>query len=361
MQNENIEKRKKFIVNTAYIALVIALVFFGFKFAVKWLMPFIVGFVIALAVNAPVNAICKRTKINRKLCTVIMLIVEYALFVLLMWGLGSKIFTSLKDLFSNLPAYYDSNIEPFIQWVYKSITDMAKNISPETLEQLYSVLDSSSGAIREFVANISTSAVKVLANTTAKLPFLLISFIFTILSSIFISMDFNGIISFVKKQLPSKTVVFISDAKDHLGKTILKYLRAYLIIFVLTFTELSIGLSILRIENAIGIAALIALADVFPVLGTGGVLIPWSLISLLNSNYSVAIGLIVIYLVITVVRNFAEPKIVGDQLGLHPLVTLIAIYLGYLWLGVGGMILLPITLTIIIGLHKNGRIKLWKE
>ncbi len=361
MQNEHLQKRKEFIINTAYTVLVIALAYLGFKYALKWLMPFIVGFVLALAVHTPVNAICNRIKINRKLCTAIMLVVEYALFILLLWWLGAKIYDSVKDVFINLPTYYDNNIEPFIQWVYKSITAMAENISPETLEQLYSVLDSSSDTIRDFVATLSTSAVRVLANTTTKLPLLLISFIFTILASVFISMDYNGIVDFVRKQLPPRIAVFISDAKDHLGKTIAKYLRAYLIIFVLTFTELSIGLSVLRIENAIGIAIIIAVADIFPVLGTGGILIPWSLISLLNSNYSVAIGLIVLYMIIMVVRNFAEPKIVGDQLGLHPLITLISIYLGYIWMGVGGMILLPITMTILIGLHKNGRIKLWKE
>jgi sporulation integral membrane protein YtvI len=361
MQNEYLQKRKEFIINIAYTILVAALLYFGFKYAVRWLMPFIVGFVIALAVHTPVNAICKRIKINRKFCTFIMLVVEYALFFLLIWGLGAKIYASLKDLFTNLPTYYDNNIEPFIQWLYRSVTDMANNISPETLDRLYEILESSSDSIRDFITKFSASVVKGLASTTAKLPLILISFVFTILSSVFISMDYSRIISFVRKQLPARFSGFLSDAKDHLGKTIMKYLRAYIIIFILTFTELSIGLSILQIENAIGIAALIAIADIFPVLGTGGILIPWALISLLNANYTVAIGLIIVYLTIMVVRNFAEPKIVGDQLGLHPLVTLISIYLGYLWMGVGGMILLPITMTIIIGLHRSGKIKLWKE
>lgn len=361
MQNEHLEKRREFIINTAYITLVVVLVLLGLRYAVKWLMPFIVGFLVALAVNTPVSAICKRTKINRKFCTVIILIVEYSLFILLMWGLGAKIYASLKDLFLNLPNYYDNNIEPFIQWLYKSITELTENMSPKTLNQIYTVLENLTDSIREFVIKISTSVGKSLAGITARLPLYLISFVFAILSSVFISMDFNCVISFIKKQLPPRISVFLNDAKDHLGKTILKYLRAYLIIWILTFTELSIGLSILKIENAIGIAAIIAFADVFPVLGTGGILIPWSIFSLINDSYYIAIGLIILYLIVLVVRNFAEPKIVGDQLGLHPLVTLISIYLGYLWMGVGGMILLPITMTILIGLHKNDKIKLWKE
>jgi len=185
--------------------------------------------------------------------------------------------------------------------------------------------------------------------------------VFTILASIFISLDYTAITTFLKKQLPGKAATFLGDAKSHLGKTVLGYLRAYLILWILTFTELSIGLSILKVKSAVGLAAIIALADILPVVGTGGILLPWSVFSLITGNYFVGFGLIVLYLIILVVRNFAEPKIVGDQLGLNPLITLVAIYLGYLWMGVVGMILLPITATILIGLHKTGKIKLWKE
>ncbi len=361
MQNERVEKRKEFIINTAYIVLVAVLIILGLRYAARWLMPFIVGFVIAFSVNAPVSAICKHVKINRKFCAVVVLIVEYSLLVLLVWGLGSKIYNSLKDLFSNMPAYYDNSIQPFLLWLNKAIKDLTANISPDTLNQIYNVLESAIDSIRDFVINLSASMGKLLASTTTKLPFFLISFVFAILSSVFISMDYNGIIAFVKRQLPPKLAGFLGDAREHLGKTVLRYLRAYLIIWVLTFAELSIGLSMLKIESAIGIAAIIAFADVFPVIGTGGILIPWAIFSLITRNYYIAIGLIVIYIVVLIIRNFAEPKVVGDQLGLHPLVTLIAIYLGYLWMGVGGMIILPICLTILIGLHKNGKIKLWKE
>ena len=114
-------------------------------------------------------------------------------------------------------------------------------------------------------------------------------------------------------------------------------------------------------ENAIGIAAIIALADILPVIGSGGVLIPWAIIALFTQNYFLALGLLLLYVVILVVRNFAEPKIVGDQLGLNPLVTLIAIYLGYLSMGVLGMIALPVITNILVGLQRTGKIKLWKE
>lgn len=361
MQNPRTEQRKEFIINTLYYATVALLVFLCTKYVAKWLMPFIIGFVIAFSVDSWVNGICKVIKINRKFCAIMVLLLEYAIIVLLIWGLGAKIAGSVRDVFTTLPYYYDNSIAPLLANLNASITDLTSRISPDTLDQIYSMLESTMDNIRSFILNISSRMVSVLANTTTRIPFFFISFVFTILSSIFISMNYKGVVTFIKNQLPKKTANFLSDAKKHLGKTALGYLRAYLIIWVITFTELSIGLSVLRVDNAIGIAAIIAFADILPVIGTGGILIPWAVFSLIVQNYFTGIGLIVLYLIVLVVRNFAEPKIVGDQLGLNPIVTLIAIYLGYLWMGFAGMIILPVTVTILVGLHNSGKIKLWKE
>jgi predicted PurR-regulated permease PerM len=129
---------------------------------------------------------------------------------------------------------------------------------------------------------------------------------------------------------------------------------------LITFIELSIGLLILRVNNAIPIALGIALFDIFPILGTGGIVIPWSLISLLTGNTFLGIGLLVLYAAITLVRNFIEPQIIGDQLGLNPLVAIISMYLGFVWMGVGGMILMPISVQILLTLQNKGVIRLYK-
>lgn len=361
MQSNKTEKRREFIINTLYYAIVILLFYLCFKYVMKWMMPFLVGFLIALAVKPSVSGICKVTKMNRKVCACLVLIIDYALLILLIWGLGSKIFSSLRDLFTYLPTYYNESVYPFFERVNQLIIDITSKVSPDTLEQAYAMIASVSDKLREFIVNFSSKMVSALANTTAKLPFFLISFVFTILSSVFISMDYHNITAFIKRQLPPRVSVFIEDAKKHLFKTAVGYIRAYSIILVITFTELSIGLSILHIKNAIGIAAIIAIADILPVIGTGGILIPWGIISIINNNFFTGVGLLILYLIILVVRNFTEPKIVGDQLGLNPLVTLIAIYLGYSWFGVSGMILLPVTVTILVGLQRNGKIKLWLD
>lgn len=355
------EKRKEFIINALYFVVVALIVFACLKYAVSWFMPFIIGFVIAFLSKPLVAALCKIPHMNRKFAATVVLIFEYALIIFLIWILGSKIYDSLKDIFTKLPQYYDSSILPFFETVAKMLDDLSSKISPQTLEEIYAMIENASDTIRTYIIRLSSSAVSGLAGLTAKIPFFFISFVFTILASVFINLNYDVVVDFIKKQLPPKGRVLLRDAKAHVGKTIIGYLRAYVIIWMITFSELSIGLSILRIENAIGLAAIIALADILPVVGTGGILLPWAIVAVIMQNYFLAVGLVILYLIIMAVRNFTEPKIVGDQLGLNPLVTIIAIYLGYRLMGLSGMIILPIITNILVGLQKSGKIKLWAE
>ena len=128
----------------------------------------------------------------------------------------------------------------------------------------------------------------------------------------------------------------------------------------ITFIELSIGLSILKVENSIIIAFLIAIFDILPVLGTGGIMIPWTIITAIQGNIPMAIALLVVYLVITIIRNIIEPKIVGSQIGLHPVVTLVSMFVGAQMFGVIGLFGFPITLSLLRHLNDTGVIKLFK-
>ena len=118
-------------------------------------------------------------------------------------------------------------------------------------------------------------------------------------------------------------------------------IKAYALLLGITFLELCAGLWLLGVRYFLPIAAGIALLDILPVLGTGTILIPWVLISFLTGNRSFAVGLLLLYLFITIARNFLEPKIVGDCIGLHPLVSLVSIYAGLYLFGVTGALLMP--------------------
>ena len=128
----------------------------------------------------------------------------------------------------------------------------------------------------------------------------------------------------------------------------------------ITFVELSIGLTLIGIKHAVAVALVVSIFDILPVLGTGGVMIPWTVLAALQGNYSLAVGLLVIYIVITVIRNIIEPKIVGSQLGLHPVVTLCSMFVGVQLFGVIGLFGFPIGLPLLRYLNDHGVIKLFR-
>ena len=131
------------------------------------------------------------------------------------------------------------------------------------------------------------------------------------------------------------------------------YIRSYTILLFVTFFELFIGLTILRIPYAPVIAAAIAIFDLMPILGTGGILLPWVVIALCLGEYPMAIGIAILYLVITAVRNTLEPRLVGKQIGLHPLATLISLFLGSQLFGLVGLFGLPVTLSVLVQLRRG--------
>ena len=121
-----------------------------------------------------------------------------------------------------------------------------------------------------------------------------------------------------------------------------QYIRACLLLGLMTFLEVFIGLALLRVPYAFILAILVAIVDFLPLLGTGLVLIPWAVVSLLLGEVKLGIGLLVLYAATSVVRQVLEPKLIGDGLGLHPLLSLVAMYAGLRLFGVWGMILAPL-------------------
>jgi sporulation integral membrane protein YtvI len=162
-------------------------------------------------------------------------------------------------------------------------------------------------------------------------------------------------------QLPESWISRVLKIKKDLFVAIFGYIKAALIIMAITFTELLIGLSIIGVEYPLMLAFLIAIIDALPVLGTGGILIPWSLYSFVTGDIRMGISLIALYLVVLVIRQIVEPKVVGQQIGVYPLLTLLAMYIGLKMIGFAGLILGPITFllirNILTTIYKNRPIK----
>ena len=180
-----------------------------------------------------------------------------------------------------------------------------------------------------------------------------IKLVITVVATFFFVGDYDGITSFFKKLLTPKQLAFVEKGQSYVKNVLFIYIRSYSFLFLLTFAELCAGMFLLGMPYPALLALGIAVFDILPVLGTGGVLLPWAAVLFIIEEHGLAIGLLVLYLVILVVRNMVEPRIVGRQIGLHPLATLAALFLGLKLFGLVGLVAFPVALTVLVNFSRE--------
>ncbi|MDV4149339.1 sporulation integral membrane protein YtvI [Clostridium sp. AL.422] len=356
----NVEKKREFIINIIYLMIIGAIIYIAIKYALGWFLPFVIGFGIAFMLKPLINLITKKLRINRKVVAGLTVLIFYATVGALLTLIIVKVFIALKDLFIRLPNVYMNNIEPLFYEIAINVEEVLGRLDPSLVQGIRDMIASLAESLGTIVTGISTGVVSFISSTVSMVPSFFVIVIFTIIASFFFAMDYVNITGFIAKQFSPKVSSIFFDVKDYIVGTLFKFVKAYSMIITITFIELSIGLSILRVDNAISVALLIACVDVLPVLGTGGIVIPWIFIELFKGNVGLAIGLTIVYVVITVVRNILEPKIVGQQVGLHPLIMLICIFVGVRLFGFLGIFTLPIMVIILKNLNDSGKIKIFK-
>lgn len=355
-----IEKRKKFIIDFMYWILILGLGFTLLRFTTQYLMPFVVGFLISFILKPIVTKITDKLG-DKKWVSLLVIMAFYTVFALLMFWLFVGAFTGVQKFAKTLPAFYENTLYPALEQLLLFFSQFIENLSPNILSVLEEVSASLLNSLDEIVKMVSGGALNGLTKLVSAVPSLLISILVAIISSFFFTIDYQEAVRKPLSMIPKKQRTLILDIKDGLVSVLGKYLRAYALLMTLTFVELSIGFVILKVNNPIGLAAIIAAVDILPVLGTGGVVIPWMIVEAVTGNGSFALGLLVLYLVITVIRNILEPKVIGDQIGLHPLLTLMSIFVGVKLFGFAGLIGLPIGITILKRLHDEGKIEIFRN
>ena len=202
-------------------------------------------------------------------------------------------------------------------------------------------------AIDSFALTVTSYLSKYATTVLKKMPTVFLSCVVTIVATYYISKDYDRLLRFVKGFVNKEHFAKFVEIKNIFYECFLKFSIGYLWLFLITFIELSIGFFVLGLNKFLLLAFMIAILDLMPVLGTGTALIPWAIIEFFQNKFTMGIGLIVLYLAVTIIRNIIEPKIIGKQMDINPLFTLIFIFIGFKLSGVIGMILLPIIITVI--------------
>lgn len=352
------DKHIRFILAIFYIALGILSAYFIFSKIIGWIAPFILALIVSYMLDPLISLLEKKAKINRKIGTVLSIL-------LILLGIGSaltflvmKLVEEMTGLISML--FEITNKIPSLLDQYESSGGIIDIISAQFNVDIGNLVQMVSREALSYLTSFINPMIKGVTGFAASIPNVLIFIIVFFVSTYFMCSDKMIILNFIKKQVPHSWLKIVLDLKEYLLLVLVKYINALLILLGITFVELSIGFSIIGIKYSIALAALVSLIDALPILGTGTVLIPWGVLLLIGGDYKTGISLLVLYIVILIVRQILEPKIVGHQIGLHPLVTLISVYVGLKIMGFGGMILFPMVVLIIINLQRNNLIRVWK-
>lgn len=350
------EKQRAFIIRILYYIILLGAVYIAIKFILPLLMPFVIGLIIAMTFRPSIDFLEKKFKIKRIIVSVVLLLLFYGVIGVIISFAGIRIVVFVKDLVSKLPALYENAILPALEALTNDLVAYAPGIEI----YLENFMNDLSSSIVSTLKEASSTILSLITGFAGYLPSLLISLVFTIVSSFFFTIDYYRMGNFIMKQFDGSKKDMVVRLKANVIGTLGKFVKAYASIISITFLELSIGFWILKIPTPFFFGFLVALVDILPILGTGGVLIPWAIVYFLLGKTNYGIGMLLLYIVITVVRQSIEPKIVGKQIGLHPIVTLLLMFVGVQLMGLLGLLLLPIIATILVKLNDEGAIHLFK-
>ncbi|BDF33267.1 sporulation integral membrane protein YtvI [Lachnospiraceae bacterium] len=343
----------KVIVSLAFSLFGTALfVFLGARLLV-FFMPFVIGWFIAYIASPVVNWLERRLKIVKKLGSAIIIIGVLAGLVFLIYFAGSRLWREIVALIQNMPDLYQQ-LESGLSDIGKTLEGVFTVLPKGIQNGWYAMVSNLDSTMGNLIGRFSEPTVAAAGNFAKKIPSVLIATIVTVISAYFFIADRDAVIAWSKKIAPDPVVRRMSMVIDNLKYAVGGYFKAQMKIMVVVFGLLLIGFVLMGVHFQILLALLIAFLDFLPFFGTGTALIPWALYKFMVGNYKLAIALMVLYAVTQLVRQLIQPKLVGDSMGLNPLVTLVLLYVGYKVGSVLGMIFAVPIGMIVINLFQAG-------
>ncbi len=337
----------------AYISIstisVLILSYVFLKHALGIILPFAFSYLIVALARPVINKMCQKRKIPKPFASIlvisiILFIIVYLTVVCASYGIR-QLGNLTNGILDNL-----SKENNFISNAFEAIEDFKErfpflnSILPGMDESLYTMLLETVGNGLKALSGKMTSA---MANFISSLPTIIIMLIAVLLSLFYFSKDYDLIAKKIERSFPEKIAKKLPLIKREIVGMVLKYIKAYSMLLLITLVQLFSGFLILGIKNSFLLSVIISFVDMLPILGVGTVLLPWAIIEIVSGKTFVGIGLIVLFLIVYIIRQIAEPKILSKQMNVHPLITLFAMYAGLKILGIGGLIIAPFLAFVI--------------
>lgn len=340
------------LVRLSTIALILLLTAVGIWVAfymLPYVAPFLVSLTLAVLIE-PVNTFLLRFRFMKRIHAVL---ISNTLFLVLLLGLltfgGFEIVLQLILLFKKLPEYL-----PTIQADALNLVDQLRNLYLELPTDVVNTINSSLTEIFSWSQTLFKNMASFLVVLLSALPGFLILMLIIVISFILMSYFLPQLKRQFLNLFTDNAQIKVNHVLGDLNSALIGFVRAQFILSSLTYVLSLAGLMILGVKYALAIALIIVVVDILPILGTGSVIVPWAAYSFFHGDSKLGFGLLILYIVITVVRRIVEPKILGENIGLGPLAVIISLYLGVTMLGGIGLFLGPIIFILIQSMRKAG-------
>ena len=343
MDFERLCKKTVLYISAAFLVTAAAYVFV--RYIAAAFLPFIIAFALAFAARPVKRYIRKKSKMP-----------ERAAAIISVGGILAAVFLAaalfVRQAASEMGRVYEYLTEHTD--LYAILTEKALGIAERISELIPNLAfpditpsDKLAALFSEITPIITARLGEAIASAAKSVPNCLVFAAITVISSFYFSADLDRICKLFSAVFPMHIVHAAGKTRVKMASAALKYVKAYLLVIAVTFTELYVGLSLLKVPYALSLSVTIAIIDILPVLGTGTVLLPWTAVSFLLGDSFMGVGILVLYIIITVVRQFVEPRIVGKSIGLYPPLALIGMYIGVKVMGFAGIFLGPLAVIAI--------------
>ncbi len=323
-----------------------AIGYVGVRFILPALLPFLIAWGIAIVTAPAAKLINKKVSLPEKAVRAVL----SSLIILSLLGGAGYLIVKLAGQARQLLSVISESAA--LEELFTKLSDSVSGIFGDG-ENAGIFGEQLKGAVTAAISSLMSSVGTGIGTIASSVPKFAVFLVITVISTVYFSLDLERINLAVSRILPEKIRSFCKSFKDSSLKLAFRYLRSYLLIMLITFSVMLVGFTVLRVRYALLLALVVAILDLLPVIGIGSILIPWSIWNFLMGNAPLGIGLLVLFGTAEVIRQLAEPKILGKSLGVHPLVMLVLLYVSYSLLGFAGIILLPVFAVIINTLHEK--------
>ena len=338
------ENYKKIIVCCLYVIILTATVVFSFRVLLPLALPFLLAWMVASMVAPLIQKLQKKTKLPAAFWSVLMVVVALVIIALIIFLIYRLVYTQVSSLAQSYISQPDRLHNMWEELIY-NLSRRFPIVQQVSENAIISSLITD--GVLDYASNLASDIPSIITRFIGRMPAVVVFIGVFIISNFYFNINYFAINNWLYSKFSHEKAEKIRFGRKTFAGAMRKYLRAVGIMFSITFAQLLAGFLIFGINSPVILAFIISIIDMLPVFGVGTVLVPWIIILFILGNYYVAVGLTILFIVITVVRQIFEPKIMGRNMGVHPVFALAAIYAGFKLMGVAGIILGPLTAFIV--------------